>query len=140
MALQKIDIRKEFPYPVEQLFGFLSVHKNLEAIFVPARINRVKDGVDQPDGLKSVRRLRILLAPAFEETVTLFRQNERIEYRITRGSPLRNHLGVMRFSSTPEGSALHYTIEFEGKLPLIGPLIRAALNRGIRQGLDKLRL
>jgi len=141
MAVQRIDIRKEFAVPVDKLFAFLSVHKNLETIFAPAKIRRVKDGSDVPDGLGSVRRMRILIAPPFEETITARVPDERIEYRITRGSPLRNHHGVMRFSSTPSGgSALHYTIEFEGKLPLVGPIVRAGLDNAIRRGLDKVRL
>jgi len=63
MAVQRIDIRKEFTAPVDKLFAFLSVHKNLETIFAPAKIRRVKDGSDVPDGLGSVRRMRILIAP-----------------------------------------------------------------------------
>ncbi len=38
------------------------------------------------------------------------------------------------------GSQLDYTIEFEGKLPLIGPIIKAGLGQGIRRGLNKLKL
>ena len=141
MAVQRIDIHREFTVPVETLFAFFSVHSNLEIIFAPAKIRRIKEGSDVPDGLGSVRRMQILIAPPFEETITARVPNERIEYRITRGSPLRNHHGVMRFAATPSGgSALHYTIEFEGKLPLIGPIVRAGLDRGIRRGLDKVRL
>lgn len=141
MSLQRIEIRKQFSASVDMLFSYLSVHKNLETIFAPAKISRIKDGSDAPDGLGSVRRMRILIAPPFEETVTAHVPNERIEYRITRGSPLRNHMGVMRFAAMPAGgSELHYTIEFEGRLPLIGPLVRAGLERGIRRGLDKLPL
>ncbi len=55
--------------------------------------------------------------------------------------PLKNHKGVMRFSDTGTGgSRLDYTIEFEGKLPLIGPIIKAGLDQGIRRGLNKLKL
>lgn len=141
MSLQRIEVRKRFGASVDVLFNYLGVHKNLETVFAPARITRIKDGTDVPDGLGSVRRMRILIAPAFEETVTAYIPNERIEYRITRGSPLKNHLGVMRFAPTPDGgSELHYTIEFEGRLPLIAPLVRAGLERGIRRGLNKLPL
>ena len=47
----------------------------------------------------------------------------------------------MRFSDTGTGgSRLDYTIEFEGKLPLIGPIIKAGLDQGIRRGLNRLKL
>ena len=41
---------------------------------------------------------------------------------------------------TPEGgSRLHYTIQFESKVPFLGPVIRAGLETGIRKGLARLR-
>ena len=139
--MQRIDIRQDFACPVSTLFAFLSDHENLEQVFVPAKIRRVKEGEDSPNGLGSVRRMRILLAPPFEETVTAFVPDERIEYRITRGSPLRDHHGVMRFSATAEGgSHLHYTIEFAGKVPGVAPLVKVGLEQAIRRSLARLAL
>jgi hypothetical protein len=47
----------------------------------------------------------------------------------------------MRFSENGNGgSQLHYVIEFEGKLPLIGPAVKAGLGQAISRGLDKLKL
>lgn len=137
--MQRIDIRKDFSLPVDKLFAHLSEHENLETIFHPTKIRRIADGQGARNGVGSAREMRALGGPAFVETVTAYRENELIEYRITRGSPLKNHLGVMRFSATPTGSRLHYTIEFEGKFPLIGLLIRTVLERGIRQGLTRIR-
>jgi len=70
--------------------------------------------------------------------VTDFKENEFIEYRITRGSPLKNHRGVMRFSAIPGGTRLHYTIEFEGRFPLVAELVKPVLEQGIRRGLNKI--
>lgn len=139
--MQRIDITKTFPFSVDKLFNFLADHENLEVIFAPAKIQRIKDGEDSPNGVGSTRRMRILLAPPFEETVTKVVPNERIEYRISKGSPLKNHRGEMRFSATDNGgSRLDYMIEFEGKLPLIAPLVKAGLGQAIRRGLNKLKL
>lgn len=140
MSQQRIEIVQEFPYPVSQLFAFLSVHENLEKIFAPAKIRTIQSGSEHPNGVGSARELRILLAPPFVETVTAFKENELIEYRITRGSPLKNHHGVMRFYPLGDGSRLHYTIVFEGKLPLVANLIRPALEKSIRRGLKAIRL
>jgi len=140
MAIQRIDIDHRFPYPVEDVFAFMSVHENLERVFFPAKIRRIKEGTDGPNGTGSVRLMRLPLAPSFEETVTQMVPNEKIEYCISRGSPLKNHRGTMTFSSVPGGSRLHYTMEFEGKLPLIGPVVRTALDQGIRLGLKRLKL
>lgn len=138
MSQQRIEIVQEFSQPVEQLFAFLSEHENLAAIFAPARITRVRNGDTSRNGVGSVRQLRILVAPPFEETVTAFKENELIEYRITKGSPLKNHHGVMRFFPQNGGSRLHYTIVFEGKLPLVASLIRPNLERAIKKGLRSL--
>ncbi len=140
MSQQRIEIVQEFPFPVSKLFAFLSVHENLGCIFAPAKIRTVKQGAESAFGLGSVRELRIPLSPSFDETVTAFKENELIEYRITRGSPLKNHHGVMRFYPLGDGSRLHYTIVFEGKLPLLARVVRPALERSIRKGLRELRL
>lgn len=135
--MQRINIHQDFAIPVEKLFAYLAEHENLETIFHPTKIRRIADGQWARNGIGSAREMRALGGPAFVETVTDYRENELIEYRITRGSPLKNHIGVMRFSSTPTGSHLHYTIEFEGRLPLIAAVIRSVLDRGIRKGLRK---
>ncbi len=139
MGRQKIEIVQDFTLPVEQLFAYLSEHENLATIFAPAKITRVRNGDSSRNGVGSVRSLRILLAPSFEETVTVFQENQLIEYRITQGSPIKNHHGIMRFSPAGSGSRLHYTIEFEGKLPLVAEVVKPALERSIRQGLKALR-
>jgi hypothetical protein len=69
----------------------------------------------------SSRALRILLTSPFVETVTAYWENELIEYRITQGSPLKNHLGAMRFRPTAKGSHMRYSIVFEGKYPGLLP-------------------
>lgn len=134
-----VDLVQDFSCSVEQLYDYLTVHENLSIIFVPAKVTRIKEGSDMPNGLGSVRKLSLPLVPSFEETVTLNQPNERVEYRISGGfTPLKNHIGVMRFSSTPQGSRLHYTINFDGKLPLIAPVVGFGLTQGIRRGLKTL--
>lgn len=140
MGQQRVEIKKTFPYPVSRVFAHLSEHENLSALFAPARVERIRDGNDAPNGTGSIRRLSLPAGKPFEETVTLYEPDRRIEYTITKGSPLRNHKGVMEFEADGEGSRLHYTIVFEGKLPLVGPLVRRLLDRGIRKGLDRMRL
>lgn len=137
--MERIVIDMEFGRPVAELFALLSDHEKLGPV-LGARIKRIHDGQGSVNGLGSVRRLDIGPLPSFDETVTAFRPNELIEYRISRGTPLRNHKGTMAFSATPEGgSRLHYTIEFESKVPFLGPVIRAGLESGLRKGLARLR-
>ncbi len=139
MGLQHIEIDMDFDIPVGRLFAYLSEHENLEAIFKPARIKRLSDGQGARNGVGSSRELRVLLTSPFVETVTAYRENELIEYRITQGSPLKNHQGAMRFSPTAKGSHMRYSIVFEGKYPLVGALIRPGLEMAISRGLKALR-
>ncbi len=100
MGLQRIEIDKTFPFPVDALFHHLSEHENLSALFAPAKVRRVKAGDVEPNGVGSVRRLSLPLTPPFEETVTEFEPDRRIAYRITKGSPLRDHFGKWCFPGT----------------------------------------
>ena len=139
MGQQKIEVVQDFPIPVKRLFAYLSEHENLATIFAPAKVTRVRDGYKDRNGVGSVRRLQILLAPPFEETVTACEDNKLIEYRISKGSPLKNHKGVMKFSTIKGGSQLHYTIVFESKLPLLGSIVKPVLESAIRKGLKAVR-
>lgn len=139
MSLQVVELRKTFPFPVEHLFAHLSEHENLGSLF-GARVTRVRDGDTDRNGVGSVRSIRVGPGTPFEETVTVFEPNARIEYRITRGGPLKNHHGCMSFSRDGDGSRLHYRIEFEGRLPLIGPVVRFGLQRTLERGLSRLAL
>jgi hypothetical protein len=139
MPVQKIDINMEFRRPVGELFALLSDHEKMGPI-LGANVKRTRDGKDSLNGLGSVRTLNIGPLPSFDETVTAFKKDKLVEYKITRGSPLKNHKGVMRFyPSGSGGSKLRYTIEFESKIPLLGPVVHAILENSIRRGLKKLQ-
>jgi hypothetical protein len=139
MPMQKIDIDMEFRRPVGELFAFLSDHEKLGRIF-GVDVKRTCDGEDSMNGLGSVRTLSIGPLPGFDETVTAFQKDKLIEYKISRGSPLKNHKGVMQFCpSGTGGSKLRYTIEFESKIPFFGPIVRAGLEHSIRRGLKTLQ-
>lgn len=135
---QKIEITQDFPMPVDQLFAHLGEHENLSAIFAPTKVTRVCDGDTSRNGVGSVRKLQILIAPPFYETVTKCEPDSLVEYKITKGSPLKNHRGVMRFTPTDSGSRLEWTITFEGKLPLVASVVGPGLGMTIRKGLKQL--
>ena len=132
--MQRIEITQDFALPVDRVYGYLSEHENLGPIF-GAKVDRVRDGHDSRNGVGSVRRLKVGPLPAFEETNTQVVPNALIEYRITRGSVLRNHRGEMRFAPKGTGSALTYVIEFDARVPLTGPLLKRTIERNVRAGL-----
>src|SRR5688500_2986366 len=135
--MQRVHVTQDFPQPVEELFAYLSEQENLEPLF-GAKIKRLSDGSDGTrNGAGASRELRVGPLPGFVETNTEVVPNELVRYRITRGGVLKDHEGVMRFSSRGTGSRLDYTIEFDGKLPGIGPIVQKMLTRNISAALRK---
>jgi hypothetical protein len=136
MSTQLITINQTFNAPISQVFGTLSDHEKFGAI-CGINMKRVVDGKGNVNGLGAVREIKIGFLPAFEETITRFIENERLEYKITKGSPIKNHLGVLRFSENGDKTELNYTIELESKIPFTTFLIKTALAQGIGKGLKR---
>jgi hypothetical protein len=133
--MQRIEIDHDFSLPVERLYAYLSEHENLGPLF-GAKIARVRDGDSERNGTGSVRQLRVGILPPFEETVIDAVPNQKIDYRITKGSPLRNHRGSMIFTSTGSGSHLNYVIEFGAVVPGLDRVVKPVLEGNIRKGLQ----
>lgn len=138
MALSHVHVTQDFGAPVERVFAYLAEHENLAALF-GTRVERVRDGETERNGVGSCRRLSFNGLLPFEETVTGFAPNERIVYRITKGTPMRDHEGTMAFSATPGGGThLDYRIRFGSAVPGLAPLIARVLHGRIAAGLRKL--
>ena len=138
MASQFIQMNVSFNAPVSEVFAQLSDREKMGAV-LGAKVKRVKDGKGNVNGVGSVRRITPLPLADFEETVTAFEPNKLIEYTVTKGSPLKNHLGRMVFSESNGKTQLHYTIQFDMKLPipLSGLLLKTILEKLILGGLQK---
>ena len=140
MALTKLHIKQSFKAPVGTIFDVLSDHAQFGDI-ISANIKRVADSdTDNINGLGSIRSISIFPTPAFEETITAFEENKLIEYRITKGSPLKNHKGTMRFTQAGDVTKLDYQIEFETKapIPFLGNVIKFGLEKALDKGLSQL--
>jgi uncharacterized protein YndB with AHSA1/START domain len=129
-------VEHHFAKPPERIFAYLAEHENLADMF-GAKITRLRDGEGDRNGVGSVRQLQIGPGPAFEETVTEFVPYERIVYRITKGSPLRGHVGVMKFMPEGEGTHFDYDIRLASPIPGLAAIVRMQLTRTIKQNLAK---
>lgn len=139
MAKNFVQMNVTFNAPVATVFGELSDHNKMGKI-LGAKVKRIKDGKGDVNGIGSVRRITPAPLADFEETVTGFEPNKLIEYTVTKGSPIKNHLGRMIFSESNGKTQLHYTIQFDMKLgiPFTGFLLRTVLEKIITSGLHKL--
>jgi uncharacterized protein YndB with AHSA1/START domain len=129
-----VHIEHHFEKPPERIFAYLAEHENLAEVF-GAKIERLSDGEGDRNGVGSVRQLRIGPMPPFEETVTEFVPSERIVYRITKGSPLRGHVGVMTFEPEAGGTRFVYDIRLASPAPGLALIVRSALTRSITKSL-----
>jgi uncharacterized protein YndB with AHSA1/START domain len=134
--VQRIDITHDFALPVERVYAYLAEHENLGPLF-GATVRRVRDGDTSRNGAGTVRALRVGPGPWFEETTVEAVENQRIVYRITKGSPLRGHQGVMEFAPLGSGTRLHYVIEFDSAVPGLAKVVQLGLTRNIKRGLAK---
>ncbi len=132
--MQRIEITQDFALPVDRVYAYLSEHENLGPLF-GAKVERVCDGDTTRNGVGSRRRLKVGPMPPFEETITAAAPNQLLEYRITKGSPLRHHRGEMTFATIGSGSRLTYVIEFGAVVPLLDRVVKLGLERSVRRGL-----
>ncbi|MEA2152558.1 MAG: hypothetical protein QOI18_791 [Solirubrobacteraceae bacterium] len=135
MRAHHVHIEHDFAKPPERIFAHLAEHENLAEVF-GAKVTRLRDGDGgERNGVGSVRQLQIGPMPPFEETVTEFVAPRRIVYRITKGGPLRGHVGIMTFAPTPGGTRFVYDIRIASPIPGLAPIVRASLTRSIERSL-----
>jgi uncharacterized protein YndB with AHSA1/START domain len=134
MRAHHVQVEHHFAKPPERVFAYLSEHENLADLF-GSKVTRLRDGDTERNGVGSVRQLQIGPAPPFEETVTEFVPYERIVYKITKGSPLRGHVGVMTFAPEGEGTHFDYDIRLASPIPALAAFVRMQLTRSINQNL-----
>ena len=135
MRAYRVHVSHDFAKPPERVFAYMAEHENLGPLF-GADITRVRDGDSERNGVNSVRELKIGPLPPLQETVHEFVPGERIVYRITKGGPLKDHVGVLEFSPTSGGGThLEYNIRVASAIPGVAPIVASGLTRDISNGL-----
>ena len=135
MRLHHVHVTQDFSAPVERVYAHLAEHENLGPLF-GTRVERVRDGDTERNGAGSCRRLSFNGLLPFEETVTEAILNERIVYTITKGTPIREHEGVMTFTATANGGThLDYRIKLGSPIPGLTAVVSAVLTRSISKAL-----
>jgi len=135
-----MEVHHSFESAPPRVFAYLAEHENLATVF-GARVTRVRDGSDGfRNGVGSARLVKAGPLPAFEESVTEFRPDELIRYRMSRdslvGSVVTDHEGVMLFSAAAGGvTRLQYVIVFHARIPGLASVAARALKRRIAGGL-----
>ncbi|MEH6345040.1 MAG: SRPBCC family protein [Bermanella sp.] len=138
MARQQIRINQSFNAPIETVFTALTDHHNFGRV-VNAKIQRIKDSdSDNVNGVGSIRRITPLPFSHFEETVITFEAGRLMEYKISKGSPVKNHKGRMEFFEVNGKTQLNYSVYFEPKIPFLGKLLKGLIERPLVKSLKTL--
>ena len=122
--LQRLHFLQDFDAPIKNVFSFFSDHNRLGEIY-PAFIRRITDAPN-PANCNDVGSSRVIvrIPLVMQETITQYIENNYLEYKITLGSPLKNHIGKMKFIElSPSKTRLEYIIEFEPWIPYTGFLL-----------------
>lgn len=138
MKIHQFKLYQEFNTPVEKLFDAFADHVSMGKIF-GQKFTRVVDSKDPSDinGVGSVRKVHIPVF-GFEETIRKSEKPNRLEYQISKGTPLHHHYGTMVFKSLPNGkSAVDYTVELGSKLPIVAPFLKTVLVLLMGSGLKR---
>ena len=133
-----VHVQFDFKASPQEVFEHLAEHENLAPVF-GAKVTRINDGDDSRNGVGSRRLVKVGPTPAVEETVTKYEPFELIEYRVTHGGPLKNHVGIQRFSPLPSGGThIDYRIRLQSKIPGLAVVLKKVLTAGIVKGFTAL--
>ncbi len=136
MPSQLVKLNCHIKASPEEVFDFFCDHESFGRIW-PGRTRRIKESSDpaNPNGVGSIRQ--ICLGPmCFEETQITCDRPALIEYTVTRGSPIKNHLGrICLTAATDGGTDIDYRISFDPRIPLTGALIANSLTKDWSKGI-----
>jgi uncharacterized protein YndB with AHSA1/START domain len=139
MSQYRTHITEKIRAPIGDVFDRLGDHNRMGE-WMMADIRRVVDSTVAGEGVNgtgSVRLLKILGLSDFDETVVKSKKPETIEYKITRGSPLSNHLGVITLKEENGAVAIDWNITFE--MGIGGIVVEQLLKLAVGNGLSKLK-
>ncbi len=110
--------------PIDRLFEQLVDHENYSSFAGVSSSTLTRPGIGERNGVGAQRRIR-LGAVVFWEDIVGFERPSLLEYRIvTMRPPLVRHvIGRVKLSSTPEGTRVVWTSEFEVRVPGLGRLL-----------------
>jgi uncharacterized protein YndB with AHSA1/START domain len=96
------------------------------------------EGEPAPNGAGCVRVFGPPRFAAYEEVLE-FEPPKRMTYRVLRGGiPIKNHFGEVVFEAEGDGTRIRWHVQFDSKLPGLGPILRFGLVRFFNRVLDGL--
>ena len=138
MSLQNISLSLSVRAPIEQVFEVFADHNQFAKLFGGHSV-RIKSGEQDENGVGSMRAI----GPwplTFQEKVLAYEENKLIDYAVCKGSPLKDHLGQIRFTQDKELVKIDYEMQFRSKIPFLGGLFKRVLGKALETNANKILL
>ena len=133
----QIELSRHVPAPPARVFALYTDHVGWEKWAGVKEVVLRQQGDPPPNGLGAIRVIRAR-GMAIEEEITGFEPPTRMTYRLVAGAPVRDHEGVVTFAADGSGTRVSWTVRFRPAVPGTGWLLRALLERGLRDVLARL--
>jgi uncharacterized protein YndB with AHSA1/START domain len=133
----QILVERLIPAPRERVWEVMADHEGMKRWMPVREVVRRRPGSPDPNGIGAVRTIRGM-GLVLEEQITGWKPPERMEYVLTEGAPIRDHLGEIVLTSEPGGTRVRWNVRFRPLVPGTGALLRFALRRSLAQGLEAL--
>jgi uncharacterized protein YndB with AHSA1/START domain len=116
--MRRVEVERYIPHPIERVFRRYTDHAGWTEWAGFGRVWLTREGSTERDGVGAVRAFST--APRLREEVTRFEPPTRMEYRVVRGAPIRDHHGEVLFASEGSGTRLTWRISFRSSIPGLG--------------------
>jgi uncharacterized protein YndB with AHSA1/START domain len=133
----QIELSQHLAATPERAFALYTDHVGWERWAGVKEVVLRQQGDPAPNGLGAIRVIRAR-GMAIEEEVTAFEPPTRMVYRLVAGAPIRDHEGQVRFEPDAGGTRVTWSIRFRPLVPGTGWILRAVLQRELRDVLARL--
>ena len=133
----QIELTQQVAAPPERVIALYTDHVGWTKWAGVKEVVLRQTGNPPPNGLGAIRVIRAR-GMAIEEEVTAFDPPHRMTYRLVAGAPIRDHEGIVRFEPDGAGTRVTWRVTFRPLIPGTGWLLRAVLERSLRDVLSAL--
>jgi uncharacterized protein YndB with AHSA1/START domain len=124
--------------PRNRVWEILADHEGMTEWFPAREVILRRRGAPDPNGVGAVRVAR-LLGFAVEEWITAFKPEERMEYGLTAGAPVRDHRAEVVLSTVDGETRVTWSVALRPKIPATRWLLERALSGVLRDALAGLK-
>lgn len=136
--MNRIELEAHFRATPEAIWPLLADHERMVEWLPVREVVRRRAGHPDPNGVGAVRTIRggVLVV---EEQIVDFKPNERLEYVLIRGAPVRDQRGEVALARDGEWTRVRWSVCFRPLVPGTGWLIALLLRHALERGFDGLR-